>query len=90
MSSLTEKDVAKPLEGPGAEMLAPRPSHVPPHQWISHWLTIREFSRLVDRSPWTIYGWLADGTFGEFGLSVYGSRYGKKHSARFFIKNPYF
>ena len=62
---------------------------VPPCSWPGHWLTIQEFSRLMGRQPSTVYGWLANGTFKDFGLSVYEFRLGRKHSARFFVRNPY-
>jgi hypothetical protein len=62
---------------------------VPSCSWPGHWLTIQEFSGLMGRQPSTVYGWLANGTFKDFGLSVYELRLGRKHSARFFVRNPY-
>jgi hypothetical protein len=62
---------------------------VPQHQWRGHWLTVVEFSRLMGRKPPTVYEWLANDTLSTFGICVYGFRKGRKHSARFFIQNPY-
>jgi hypothetical protein len=70
--------------------MAARPSFIPPCIWAGHWLTVPEFARLVGRSPWTVHWWLRKETLSAFGLSVYEIRTGKKHSARIFIRNPYF
>jgi hypothetical protein len=70
-------------------VMAGRPSSVPPHQWVGHWLTISEFSRLMGRAPRTGYNWIRTGILPEFGISTYEFRMGKKHSARIFVRNPY-
>ncbi len=67
----------------------PRPQTVPQCSWPGHWLTITEFSRMMGRNPRTVYGWIEDDVLSTFGISVYGFRSGRKHSARFFIQNPY-
>ena len=70
-------------------MAAVRPSFIPAHEWVGHWLTIPEFSRLMGRRPSTVYGWARDGVMSEFGISTFEFRLGRKHSARIFVKNPY-
>lgn len=62
---------------------------VPPYNWPGQWLTVMEFSRLMGRRPPTVYEWLANDVLSSFGISVYVFRSGRKHSARFFIRNPY-
>ena len=62
---------------------------VPACSWPGQWLTVMEFSRLMGRRPPTVYEWLANDVLSSFGISVYVFRSGRKHSARFFIRNPY-
>lgn len=62
---------------------------VPVHNWRAHWLTAREFSRMMGRDEQTIYKWLRNGTLAEFGVPVCQFRHGKVHSGRTFIQNIY-
>ena len=79
----------EPVKLPGEDLIASRPSFIPPCSWVGHWLTISEFSRLAGRPLQTVYYWVREGTLSEFGISTYEFRFGRKHSARVFVKNPY-
>ena len=72
------------------DLMSARPSHVPPHAWVGHWLTIPEFARLTGRSVSGVYTILERGTLAEFGIATYRVRSGRLHSGRTFIRNPYF
>jgi hypothetical protein len=74
---------------PAEALMSARPVCVPPHQWAGHWLTVAEFSRLMGRRPYTVYGWVRENVMSEFGISVYEFRSGRKHSARIFVRNLY-
>jgi hypothetical protein len=76
---MKEIDAAKPARVPA----------IPQCSWSGHWLTIVEFSRLMGRKPPTIYEWIREGTLSEFGIATYEFRFGRKHSARIFVRNPY-
>ena len=62
---------------------------VPAHNWRAHWLTVTEFSLLVNRSPDRVHGWVREGVLAEFGIPVYRVCVGKRHSGRTFIQNVY-
>ena len=62
---------------------------IPVHNWRAHWLTVQEFSRMMGRSPSTVYDWVGDGTLAEFGIPVWQTRHGRLHSGRTFILNIY-
>jgi hypothetical protein len=64
-------------------------SRLPPYPWRAHWLTVAEFSRVMGRSYWTVQDWVRDGTLAEFGIPVYQSRHGRRHTGRTFILNIY-
>ncbi len=68
---------------------ASSPATVPQNSWPGHWLTVVEFARMMGRRPPTVYNWLQEDVLSTFGISVYSFRSGRKHSARFFIRNPY-
>jgi hypothetical protein len=59
------------------------------YNWRAHWLTAQEFARVMGRRPQTIYWWIGNGTLAEFGIPICEFKFGRKHSARFFIQNPY-
>lgn len=62
-------------------------SSVPPHNWNAHWLTVREFSRVMGRSEHTVNWWLRNGILADFGIPVCRFRCGRMHSGRNFIRN---
>jgi hypothetical protein len=70
-------------------ILASRPSFVPAHAWVGHWLTIEEFARMMGRRPQTVYKWIRQNSMMDFNISTYEFRIGRKHSARIFVRNPY-
>jgi hypothetical protein len=62
---------------------------VPSCSWRAHWLTVREFSRMMGRHPQTVYSWIENGTLAEFGIPMCQFRQGRMHSGRTFILNIY-
>lgn len=50
--------------------------------WAGHWLTTREFARMMGRPERTVQLWAQNGTLVEFGLSIYqvgNGRFNRRH-----------
>ena len=46
-------------------------STVKSYTWDHHWLTIREFARMMGRSERQVENWTNDGTLFDFGFPIY-------------------
>lgn len=51
--------------------------------WSGHWLTIKEFSRMMGRSEVQVLNWTQNGTLDAFGFPVYCASRGSR--SRFYI-----
>lgn len=60
---------------------------VPVHNWRAHWLTAREFARVMGRDEQTVYWWIRNGILADFGIPTCQFRQGRMHSGRIFIRN---
>lgn len=54
--------------------------------WHHHWLTVREFSRMMGRSERQVQKWTHDGTLADFGYPIYVSSPKFGGRPRFFIR----
>ena len=54
------------------------------HDPQNHWLTVSECAALYDRSMRTIWHWVQNGTFQQFGASVIEVRHGR--SRRWYVR----
>jgi hypothetical protein len=91
MRERTEEMATAPAPAPITESLdhASSARSITTYNWRAHWLTVREFGRMMGRDEQTIYKWLRNGTLAEFGVPVCQFRHGRLHSGRTFIQNIY-